>query len=181
MNAIGSHHSAAMKSDTYLTPREIIDALGPFDLDPCAAPEPRPWPTAARHIVLPEDGLSADWGDAFVWLNPPYSREASRWLAKLAMHPGGGIALIFARTETSWFVDHVWRADRATAVFWLFGRVTFRDRTGEPVRVLDRKSGEMRSANSGAPSVLVGYGREAAARLIRCGLDGAFTMVGRAA
>lgn len=62
MNAMGSHHSAAMKSDTYLTPREIIDALGPFELDPCAAPEPRPWPTAERHIVLPEDGLAADWG-----------------------------------------------------------------------------------------------------------------------
>lgn len=170
MRTIGSHHSAAMKSDTYLTPRAIIDALGPFDLDPCAAPEPRPWPTAAHHIARPDDGLAAEWGDAFVWLNPPYSREASRWLARLANHPGGGIALIFARTETTWFVDHVWRAERAAAVLWLFGRVTFCDRAGLPL-----------SANSGAPSVLVGYGRKAAARLLAANLPGAFTAIGRAA
>ena len=25
-------------SDVWLTPPEIIDAVGPFDLDPCAAP-----------------------------------------------------------------------------------------------------------------------------------------------
>lgn len=109
-------------------------------------------------------------GGAFVWLNPPYSREAARWLAKLADHPGGGIALIFARTETAWFVDHVWRAERATAALWLFGRVTFRYRAGVPL-----------SANSGAPSVLVAYGRNAAARLLAAPLAGAFTPIGRAA
>lgn len=30
-----------MKSDIWLTPPHILDALGPFDLDPCA-PDPRP-------------------------------------------------------------------------------------------------------------------------------------------
>lgn len=178
--SMGSHHSAAMVSDTYLTPREIIEACGPFDLDPCAAPEPRPWSTAERHIVLPDDSLAADWGNAFVWLNPPYSREARAWLMKLSQHPGGGIALIFARTETEWFVDSVWDAQRATAILFLHGRITFRDREGNPVKVLDKKSGKWREANSGAPSVLVAYGRPAAARLLASGLPGSFVPLGRA-
>lgn len=179
--SMGSHHSAVMVSDTYLTPPEIIAACGPFDLDPCAAPEPRPWPTAERHIVLPEDGLAADWGDALIWLNPPYSREARAWLMKLSQHPGGGIALIFARTETEWFVDSVWHAERATAILFLHGRITFRDRKGDPVKVFDKKAGKWREANSGAPSVLVAYGNVAAARLLASGLPGSFLHLGRSA
>jgi hypothetical protein len=54
----------------WLTPREIVTPLGPFELDPCAAPSPRPWPTAVRHIELPECGLTAKW-EGRVWLNPP--------------------------------------------------------------------------------------------------------------
>lgn len=34
----------------WLTPRNIVDALGPFDLDPCA-PIVRPWPTAVQHYT----------------------------------------------------------------------------------------------------------------------------------
>lgn len=33
---MGGHQSAKMKNDEWLTPKYIIDALGPFDLDPCA-------------------------------------------------------------------------------------------------------------------------------------------------
>lgn len=58
---MGSHHSSRMITDVWLTPKPIIDALGPFNLDPCAAPIPRPWRTADAHICLPEDGLAADW------------------------------------------------------------------------------------------------------------------------
>ena len=157
--AIGSHHSAAMESDTWLTPQPILDALGSFDLDPCAAPEPRPWPTAARHISRPDDGLTAEWAGR-VWLNPPYSREAVHWLYRLAQH-GTGTALVFARTETAWFVDTIWKA--AHAVLFLHGRVTFCGAQGRPAR-----------ANSGAPSVLAAYGLADAHRLEASGLAGQF-------
>jgi hypothetical protein len=73
--AIGSHQSARMLEERWLTPPGIIGALGPFGLDPCAAPEPRPWPTAARHITRPDDGLAADWGQDRVFLNPPSLSE----------------------------------------------------------------------------------------------------------
>lgn len=157
--AMGSHQSARAMTTTWLTPPEILEAVGPFDLDPCAAPSPRPWATAARHIELPEDGLAAEWTGR-VWLNPPYSMEAWMWLSKLADH-GDGIALVFARTETAGFVRTVWK--RATAVLFLHGRLYFH-----------KADGTRAAANSGAPSVLVAYGDAAAERLRTSGLDGTF-------
>lgn len=91
--AMGSHQSAHAKTTTWLTPPELIEKLGPFDTDPCAAPSPRPWPTAARHIELPEDGLAAEW-DGHVWLNPPYSFAAWTWLARLAANSGAPSVLV---------------------------------------------------------------------------------------
>lgn len=72
---IGSHvdRSAHTSTDEWLTPPAIIDALGPFDLDP-ASPIERPWPTAARHYTIEDDGLAQPWA-GMVWCNPPYGRE----------------------------------------------------------------------------------------------------------
>ncbi len=157
--AIGGHQSARMISDEWLTPPVIIDELGPFDLDPCAAPEPQPWPTAKRMISRPDDGLSHGWRGR-VWLNPPYSREAVRWIQRLADH-GAGTALVFARTETAWFVEQVWR--RATALLFLHGRIYFH-----------HSDGTRAAANSGAPSVLAAYGEYDARRLAASAIPGSF-------
>lgn len=154
---MGSHQSARMASGTWLTPPHILAALGPFDLDPCAAPDPRPWTTAAVHYTLPVDGLSLPWHGR-VWLNPPYSRQVGAWLTRLADH-GTGIALTFARTETAWFVRTVWQ--RATAALFLHGRITFH-----------RSDGAAGRENAGAPSVLVAYGTADADVLASCNLPG---------
>jgi hypothetical protein len=83
---IGGHHRPRGLFDTWLTDRAILQSLGKFDLDPCAAPDPRPWDTADRHIALPEDGLSIDWTGR-VWLNPPYHRDLiGAWMEKMANH-----------------------------------------------------------------------------------------------
>src|SRR5579859_729831 len=85
-NALGKFHPYASRpiasTHTWLTPPEIIQALGLFDLDPCAAPSPRPWPTASRHIELPEDGLAAKWHGR-VWCNPPFGAHTAAWLARM--------------------------------------------------------------------------------------------------
>lgn len=47
-------------NDEWLTPPEILRALGPFDLDP-AAPIVRPWDMAARHYTKIDDGMSQPW------------------------------------------------------------------------------------------------------------------------
>lgn len=155
---MGSHQSGIMISDTWLTPKYIIDALGKFDLDPCC-PEYMPWKTADIYYTKADDGLLQDWFGR-VWLNPPYSREAVKWLARLSDH-GRGTALIFARTETKWFVDYIWK--KASALLFIHGRITFCDITGTPA-----------NANSGAPSVLVAYGEEDAEILRKCGIEGTF-------
>ncbi len=56
-----SFERCANTTDEWYTPKWIIDALGEFDLDPCA-PEHRLWNTAKRHITAKEDGLKNPWG-----------------------------------------------------------------------------------------------------------------------
>jgi len=158
MSGMGAHQSAAMKNDEWLTPPEIIRALGSFDTDPCS-PIARPWDTAGRHFSVLDDGLKQQWTGR-VWLNPPYGLESSKWLERLADH-GNGIALIFARTETAMFFEHVW--EKATALLFLKGRLFFHYVDGRKAK-----------ANAGAPSVLVAYGEHNAAALLQSGITGRF-------
>lgn len=156
--ADGFHpYSARPEAGTHvwLTPPEIIEALGPFDLDPCAAPEPRPWPTAGRHIALPEDGLEAEWHGR-VWCNPPFGKHTAAWLERMAKH-GNGIALAFARTETAMFQRWVWPF--ASAVCFVAGRPHFH-----------RQDGARASGNSGGPICLIAYGESNANALFKSGL-----------
>lgn len=152
---IGSHQSARRVTDDWLTPPHIIDALGPFDLDPCC-PADMPWPTARMMLTEEHDGLTHPWG-GLVWLNPPYSSVAP-WLQRLAEH-GDGIALVFARTETEAWQRWVW--PYAIAVMFIAGRLTFHNGDGTLGRY-----------NGGAPSALIAYGSEAARRLHAADLTG---------
>lgn len=128
--------------DTWLTPPALINALGEFDLDPCC-PEKMPWSTAKKMLSRERDGdgLTAEWSGR-VWCNPPYGREAFKWLAKLAKH-GRGIALIFARTDTKGFQQHV--LGKAHCVFFLAGRIRFHRADGT------------QADTANAPSCLVSY------------------------
>lgn len=156
--SMGGHQSALMGKDEWLTPPEILGALGPFDIDPCA-PIARPWDTAAKHYTIADNGLLQRW-EGRVWCNPPYGMEAAQWLARCAHH-GNAIALIFARTETAMFFCYVWEC--ADAVLFLRGRLHFHHVTGE--RAI---------ANAGAPSCLVAYGKHNAEALRASGLQGFF-------
>ena len=151
-------HRPTGGTDQWLTPPGLLAALGPFDLDPCSAPEPRPWPTAAAHYTPADDGLRQPWHGR-CWVNPPYS-AIGPWLAKLADH-GHGTALIFARTETAAFRAQVW--ERATALLFPYGRLTFHRADGRPG-----------NGNSGAPSVLVAYGDADADILFDLDVPGAY-------
>ena len=155
---IGSHQSSNMQNDEWLTPPHILEALGTFDLDPCA-PIISPWYTANNKFTIEDDGLKQKWYGR-VWCNPPYGLQAAEWLNKLAEH-GNGIALIFARTETRMFFDHVW--NKADSLLFVEGRLFFHYVTGEKA-----------AANAGAPSVLVAYGKENSDILKNCGIRGKF-------
>lgn len=86
-------------------------------------------------------------------MNPPYGKALGAWLNRLAMH-GNGIALVFARTDTRAFFENVW--GKASLLLFVRGRLTFARPDGSEPSL---------GHNSGGPSVLIGYGEEAARRL----------------
>ena len=149
------------ESDDWLTPPPILKPLGKFDLDPCASLKQKT-KTAARQFTINDDGLSQDWFGR-VWLNPPYGEQTERWLAKMAKH-GNGIALVYARTETKMFFDHVW--ERASGIFFVKGRLSF------------IKPDNSSDGQAGAPSVLISYDSKKSrfnqSVLKTCGLKGKF-------
>jgi hypothetical protein len=85
---LGRHQRVLGKSQVHITPKRIIEALGPFDCDPAAA-DPRPWDCATRNIIEAENGLIQPW-HGFAFSNPPYDRFAvARWVRRLAEHNNG--------------------------------------------------------------------------------------------
>lgn len=145
----------------WYTPPAIVGALGGkegFDLDPCTPEDPSrlPAPTARRMITPSEDGLAADWWpSAFVWLNPPYGKGMDKWMAKLANHPGGGIALVPAHMDPAWMHDFVLNHPNTTAMLLTRGRLKFM-----------RPDGSVGTA-SPTGSVFVAYGARAARNLLK--------------
>lgn len=162
--SIGGHHNPVAKSEVWLTPPYILERLGRFDLDPCAAEEQPTW-AAPRYYTQRVDGLSQPWGGR-VWMNPPYGRKVAFWLRRLAAH-GNGIALVFARTETAMFFESVW--SKATALLFIEGRLNFHF-----------PNGQRAPANCGAPSVLIAYGEDNAIALEQSQLPGAFVRLSTA-
>lgn len=151
-----AHERTAEGTEEWLTPREITDALGPFDLDPCS-PIRRPWATARRHFTIEDDGLKQQWSGR-VWLNPPYGTETEKWMSRMAGH-NHGTALIFARTETATWFESVWPV--ASAVFFFRGRLAF-----------CHVDGRRAQQSAGAPSALIAYGQQDIAAIERSGIKG---------
>lgn len=156
---LGSHQKTVGDTQTWITPRWIIDALGPFDLDPCAA-YPRPWDCASANYhqgIGGTDGLAAPWFGR-VWLNPPFHRyQVAEWVRKLAQY-GTGTALLHARTEAEWF-EPCW--EKSTGILFLAERIHFHYPDGRRAK-----------ANSGAPACLVAFGADDAQRLRDANIPG---------
>ena len=140
-----STDSTNNQTDTWFTPKKFIDALGPFDFDPCTQSF-RPFDTAKEHVCedLGEDGLAVEWKGK-VWMNCPYGKAVPIWLNRLYEH-GNGIALVFARTETKWGQEALRKAD---AVNFIKGRISF----------IPNEEGK-KSTSAGAPNMLLAYGEQ---------------------
>ena len=125
-NPLGPKHT---KSQIWLTPKWIIDALGGyevFDLDVCAhLPNGKPIiQTAKQYYTEKEDGLKSPWFFN-VWCNPPYN-DLGSWLRKMSEHKNG-IILCFARTDTK-----AWQyVKTATGINFIKGRIKFLNENGE--------------------------------------------------
>lgn len=151
-----------ISSDEWYTPKEFIEKLGPFDIDPCAPMNP-PYDIAPISYNKEQDGLAHDWNpDDIVWLNPPYSSKLLyAFVEKLAEH-GNGIALLINRTDNRLFRDIIF--PRAKSMVFLDKRIKF-----------------MRSdGSSGYPyfgSVLVAFGEIADIRLKNCDIAGKYVVL----
>lgn len=126
--------SVDVDADTWLTPRYILDELGAFDLDPCAASGNALW-CAPRFYTKADDGLRRGWFGR-VFMNPPFSNTAP-WIVRHSAHDGYGISLIPASVESVVWREIVWK--RAKAVLLLHGRTRFCNpdgsaTTGRPLR-----------------------------------------------
>lgn len=153
-----ANETSTSKTTTWLTPPHIIEALGKFDLDPCAPTEKPGWTKCTKEYNITHNGLAQPW-QGRVWMNPPYGKGMDKWLKKLKEH-GNGIAFIFARTETRQFFDHIWQD--ADAILFLKGRVKFHAPDGS------------QKGPANAPSVLVAYGKQNAQALKKSGIAGAY-------
>jgi hypothetical protein len=128
--------------NTWFTPKQFIDVLGPFELDPCTVSY-RPFDTAIFHIEhdLGENGLTFNWLNFCVWLNPPYGKELAPFVDKFIEHKEGCM-LIFARMGNEQVQKLV---KSGSFMFMLRKRVKFISRYG------------VQDTNAGTDSMLVFY------------------------
>lgn len=153
--------STNMNVDTgnksWITPRSILAPLLEFDLDPCCPPT-MPWKTARQMVHYPDDGLKVEWNGKRVWLNPPYGQASVPFLEKMAKHDGGGIALLFGRTDTRAWHELVF--PYAKGFLFMKGRIKFCSEDGNI------------AGGAPAPSILVAYSYDDLFILSRSGIAG---------
>lgn len=148
-------------TDEWGTPWEIVNALGKFDLDPCACEGNA---KAETFFTKEQDGLSREWFGR-VWCNPPYSQPLlGQFCAKMAEY-GNGILLIFARTGNKVWQESV--LPKADAILFLRRRVRFCLPDGTP------------GGSAGCDSALVAYGYQNVEALRNSGLEGTLVVMGK--
>lgn len=156
-----SFEKSKNSTDEWYTPKEIIDALGEFDLDPCAPMRPL-WRTARVMYNKEQDGLKQKW-EGRVWLNPPYSRPTIEHFITRMVEHNNGIALLFNRLDNKMFQDVVF--PKAKGILFMKGRIKFH-----------REDGTI-GESPGCGSILVAFGEENAETLRSSNIEGRYIQV----
>nr|DAL75075.1 MAG TPA: DNA N-6-adenine-methyltransferase [Caudoviricetes sp.] len=118
------HYSS--KSNEWATPQNLFDKLNEefnFTLDPCATDENA---KCSKYFTIEDDGLSKDWSNDVVFMNPPYGREIKKWIKKAYEESLNGatvVCLIPARTDTTYWHDFIF--GKANDIRFLRGRLKF--------------------------------------------------------
>ena len=118
------HYSS--KSNEWATPQNLFDELNDefnFTLDPCATDENA---KCSKYFTLEDDGLSKDWSNDVVFMNPPYGREIKKWIKKAYEESLNGatvVCLIPARTDTTYWHDFIFK--KTNDIRFLRGRLKF--------------------------------------------------------
>jgi hypothetical protein len=118
------------RSDTWITPKWIIDIIGLSDLDPCAYKNGALVKTAHESFTLDDgdDGLCLNWFGT-IYCNPPFS-EPEKWLIKgIEYYERTDQQVIFClpcRTCSQWFS----RVKKATGIVFFDRKIHFLDADG---------------------------------------------------
>ena len=143
-------------SSEWYTPKEIIECLGEFDLDPCAPMKPL-WPTAKVMFNKEDDGLAQEWSGR-VWCNPPYKQPLlTKFCERMAEHHNG-ILLTFARVDNRLFQGTL--LPNCDAILFLRHRIRFYRPDGT------------RGDSPGNGSCLIAFGEHNVKALEESGLTG---------
>lgn len=141
----------------WFTPRPLLNAVGPFDLDPCSHPS-APWKSAQQVLTKNEDGMQLPWFGR-VWLCPPLDNQTKEWVQK-AIHHGNVTALLPSRTDSAIWQNLIF--PNASAVLFLAGRVRFHRLDGS------------QAGPSAIGSALIAFDNQNTEILKNCGLKGHF-------
>ena len=110
------------------TPQKFYEKLNDefhFTLDPCSTHENH---KCDKYYTQEDDGLSQDWSNEVVFMNPPYGREIKYWIQKAYEESLKGatvVCLIPARTDTTYWHNYIF--GKASEVRFVKGRLKFGD------------------------------------------------------
>lgn len=143
-------------SDEWYTPVSLVDALGPFDTDPCAPMKPL-WKLADVEYNKEDNGLTKQWFGR-VWCNPPYSQPLlTQFCEKMVAHHDG-ILLTFARVDNRLFQGLL--LPYCDAILFLRHRIRF------------YRPGGTKGDSPGNGSCLIAFGKKNVEALRNSGLEG---------
>lgn len=114
------------KTNEWPTPESVFAPLDKefhFTLDPCSTDENT---KCAKHYTIKDNGLSKEWANEIVFMNPPYGGHTGEWLRKAWRESLNGaivVCLIVSSTDRSYWHDYIF--PHASEIRWLRGRVTF--------------------------------------------------------
>jgi site-specific DNA-methyltransferase (adenine-specific) len=113
-------------SNEWATPKSLFDTLDEeflFTLDPCATKDNA---KCSKFYTQEDDGLSQNWSNERVFMNPPYGREIGKWMKKASESYGKGkaksiVCLVPSRTDTKWWHDYAMKGE----ITFIKGRLKF--------------------------------------------------------
>ena len=126
MGSLGVHFSS--ETNEWGTPQKFYDKLNDefyFTLDPCSTHDNH---KCDKYFTIEDDGLSQEWSNDVVFMNPPYGREIKLWIQKAYEESLKGavvVCLIPARTDTTYWHNYIF--GKASEIRFVKGRLKFGD------------------------------------------------------
>jgi len=119
------------KTNEWTTPIDFYNKLNKefnFTLDPCCTKDNA---KCKKFYTKDDDGLSKDWSNEIVFMNPPYGREIKHWIKKAHDESLKGalvVCLIPARTDTAYWHDYCMKG----TIRFIRGRLKFSGKGAAP-------------------------------------------------